>query len=272
MSLTPGKDVSSNRKRIIDEELGKSFNGGSPYFDMYRCGYFGVDLQDCLDKCRSNGIAVRPKDIENWENGRFKREMMAFGAASDESQTIIMPSIQIENMSLSDLPMLPQGWKGTSQRFFPCTNDNKPMQKWGWSKSFSPTLYTLADAKALSPCGWVGQNMLYQSFIVIDIDGRGHGADDEDTIKFGRTFSNDTLTMEDPAKPGSFHLYFSTNRLIPVKHFPWAKIDLMGNAVNAAVYMKNKQSNGKDMLPLTDDIWSMLMDYQSIRRENCYVS
>lgn len=271
MSLTPGQDISSNRKRIMDEELSRSFNSGSPYFDMYRCGYFGIDLQECINKCHRNGIAVRPKDITNWENGKFKRDMMAFGSSSDY-QTIAMPSIQLENLTLEDFPLLPHGWKGSKQRFFPCTEDNRPMQKWGWSKDYSPTLYTMADAKALSPCGWVGQNMLYQTFIVIDIDGRGHGADDNETIEFGRIFSDSTLTMEDPAKPGSFHLYFSTNRLIPVKHFPWAKIDLMGNAVNAAVYMKNKVSNGKAMHPLTDEVWDILMNYQSTRKENCYVS
>lgn len=267
MSLTPGKDVSSNRKRIMEEELGKSFNGGSPYFDMYRCGYFGIELQDCLDKCRSNGIAVRPKDVENWENGRFKRDMMQFGVAA-ETRAQSIPIMQIEAMKLDDFPMLPQGWNGTRKRFFPCTEDNRPMQKWGWSKDYVPQLYTQIDAKALSPCGWVGQNMLYQPFVVIDIDGRGHGADDEDTIAFGRLFSDSTMTMEDPMKPGSFHLYFSTNRLIPVKHFPWAKIDFMGNGVNAAVYLKSKKSNGKDMISLTDEIWDMLMRYQKSRKEN----
>lgn len=270
MSLTPGQDISPTRQRIMDEELDKSFNAGSPYFDMYRCGYFGISLEDCVDKCKRNGIAVRTKDVENWENGRFKRDMMLFGATHEEEYT--MPRVQVESMKLADFPLLPQGWKGTTKRFFPCNENNKPMQKWGWSKSFAPNLYTLTDAKALSPCGWVGQNMLYQNFIVIDIDGRGHGSVDQDTITFGRMFSDLTLTMEDPTKPDSFHLYFSTNRLIPVKHFPWAKIDFMGNAVNAAVYLKNKQSNGINMAPLTEEIWSMLIKYQSLRKEKQYVS
>ena len=46
------------------------------------------------------------------------------------------------------------------------------MQKWGWSKDYTPELYTRADARALSPCGWVGQNMLYQRFIVLDANGK----------------------------------------------------------------------------------------------------
>ena len=140
------------------------------------------------------------------------------------------------------------------------------MQKWGWSKDYTPELYTRADARALSPCGWVGQNMLYQRFIVMDIDGRGHGADDLEVIAFGELFKDETFTMEDPMKPGSFHLYFKTDRLIPVRHFPWAKLDLMGNAVNAAVYFKNKQWNGVPMAQLTEEIWQMMMAYQRGRK------
>ena len=146
------------------------------------------------------------------------------------------------------------------------------MQKWGWTKDFSPELYTRIDAKALSPCGWVGQNMLYQRFIVMDIDGRGHGADDLQVIAFGSQFRDRTFTVEDPAKPGSFHLYFETDRLIPVRHFPWAKLDLMGNAVNAAVYFKNKVGNGIPMMKLDERVWDAMMEYQKRRKEEQYVS
>ena len=141
------------------------------------------------------------------------------------------------------------------------------MQKWGWSRDFSPELYIAADARALSPCGWIGQNMLYQRFIVFDIDGRGHGVDDELVIEFGNQWKQSTFTMEDPAKPGSFHLYFETDRLIPVRHFPWAKLDLMGNAVNAAVYLKNKKPNGIPLLKLDDEIWNTMIKYQKSRKE-----
>lgn len=269
MGLEP---VNREHDRIKQEELAKSFNSGSPYFDMFRCGYYGVPLEDCINKCMANNIVLRQKDIESWEDGMFKREMKFSGVDVNriERRQITETGVPFIEAKLSDFPLLPPGWKGTNKRFFPCTQDNRPMQKWGWSREHTPALYNKEDAKALSPCGWVGQNMLYQKFIVMDIDGRGHGEDDLQVIEFGRLFSDKTLTMEDPAKPGSFHLYFETDRLIPVRHFPWAKLDLMGNAVNAAVYLKNKVSNGLPMLQLTDSIWEAMMAYQKKRKEMNY--
>lgn len=266
--------TSDERTRLIEDVLGSCFNGGSPYYDMYKCGYYGIDFQLCADKCRRNGIAIRRKDVDNYDNGLFKREVeTSFAGQAPMSGRMAkkMTSAPVEKMRLSDMPMLPQSWKGTERRFFPCTADNRPMQRWGWSREFSPQLHLLPDARALSPVGWVGQNMLYQRFVVIDIDGRGHGEDDLSTIAFGRMFSDTTLTMEDPAKPGSFHLYFETDRLVPVRHYPWAKIDLMGNAVNAAVYLKSKKSNGLPMRQLDEKVWAALTAYQEKRKEMTYV-
>jgi hypothetical protein len=266
MGLNPGESKAAEnlRKKILDDQ----FNGGSPYYGMYHCGYYGVPIEDCIAKCQANGIAIRPKDIRSYNDGVFKRGIGEVVRDGVKVNVVNMqPGIQFENMRLQDFPMFPAGWTGTERRFFPCTQDNRPMQKWGWSKGYTPELRLKSDAKALSPCGWVGQNMLYQRFIVLDIDGRGHGADDLEVIAFGSQFRNQTFTMEDPAKPGSFHLYFETDRLIPVRHFPWAKLDLMGNAVNAAVYLKNKVGNGLPMMRLDESIWQAMMDYQIRRKE-----
>lgn len=271
MGLNPGnsKPAELLRQKVLDD----NFNDGSPYYGMFNCGYYGVPLDDCIAKCQRNGIAVRRKDLQSYNDGVFKRGM---GKVVQNGKMVnianIEPSVPFEKMKLEDFPMFPVGWVGTERRFFPCTQDNKPMQKWGWSKEFCPELYTRADAKALSPCGWVGQNMLYQKFIVMDIDGRGHGEDDLEVIEFGSRFRDETFTVEDPAKPGSFHLYFATDRLIPVRHFPWAKLDLMGNAVNAAVYFKNKVGNGVPMKMLDEQTWRAMMDYQTRRKEGRYVS
>lgn len=140
------------------------------------------------------------------------------------------------------------------------------MIQWGWKPNFEPNLMLRKDAEAISPVHWVGQNMLYQNFIVMDIDGVGHGTRDEAVITFGSMFREMTMTLEDPAKPGSFHLYFMTDRLIPVKHFPHAKLDLMGNAVNAAVYFKNKVSNGMSPAMLTSQVWDAMQRYQVSRK------
>lgn len=149
------------------------------------------------------------------------------------------------------------------------------MCQWGWKPAdpvtgqqlFDPNLMLMADAKALSPVGWIGQNLLYQPFIVMDIDGVGHGGVDDAVIQFGKLFKDSTLSYEDPSKPGSFHLYFKTDRLVPIKHFPHAKLDLMGNAANAAVYFKNKVGNGVPMAELTSQVWNAMMRYQIARRE-----
>lgn len=265
MGLNPGESPRAEqlKRKVLDD----NFNSGSPYYGMYHCGYYGVPIEDCIAKCRRNGIAVRKKDLRSYNDGVFKRGM---GTVVMNGRTVnvadIEPGVPFEQMKLVDFPSFPVGWQGTERRFFPCTQDNRPMQKWGWSKDYTPELYIRADARALSPCGWVGQNMLYQKFIVMDIDGRGHGADDLEVIAFGELFKDETFTMEDPMKPGSFHLYFKTDRLIPVRHFPWAKLDLMGNAVNAAVYFKNKQWNGVPMAQLTEEIWQMMMAYQRGRK------
>ena len=263
MGLNPGESRRADQLRA--KVLEDNFNSGSPYYGMFWAGYYGIPMEDCVAKCTRNGIALRQKDIRSYQDGQFKRGIKDVHCSSANIRDL-QTGIAFNDMKLSDFPALPAGWVGTEKRFFPCTSDNRPMQKWGWSRDFTPELFLMPDAKALSPCGWVGQNMLYQRFVVFDIDGRGHGEDDLEVIAFGTQFRDTTLTMEDPCKPGSFHLYFATDRLIPVRHFPWAKLDLMGNAVNAAVYFKNKQSNGLPMRMLDDEVWNKMIEYQKGRK------
>lgn len=264
MALNPRR----SREDIWNDQLMELFAPNqSPYFNMFKAGFRGIPIENVVARLTQIGIPVRSKDIQAWQDGYFKYQMKQDPSFTPPVRQITETGVVFEEAKLSDFPMFPQSWQGTERRFFPCTNDNRPMQKWGWSKDFTPQLYDYASAKALSPCGWVGQNMLYQRFIVLDIDGRGHGDDDLQVIQFGEQFKQMTMCMEDPAKLGSFHLYFSTDRLIPVKHFPYAKLDLMGNAVNAAVYLKNKVSNGLPMAQLTEDIWQAVMAYQKGRKE-----
>lgn len=261
------------------KELSELFvPGSSPYVSMYTAGRTGYSIEEVVSYCNMVGIPLRQKDVANWESGHFVCQMDSQtkwlnpggkgNIISSGPAMVAQGGRIVEDMELSELPTMPDGWKGTEKRFFPCTAENKPMMQWGWKPNFVPQLMCLTDAKVLSPCGWVGQNMLYQPFIVVDIDGAGHGERDQDVIDFGRLFQDDTLVMEDPAKEGSFHLYFKTNRLVPVRHYPHAKIDLMGNAVNAAVYLKNKKGNGVEPMTLTDEVWRLIMNYQKIRKEN----
>lgn len=245
----------------------------SPYFNMFKAGFLGYTIEEVMTYLTSIGIAIREKDIRNWQDGAFRNQMVNTpGSRLNPHLEINGPSTitgtPFEKSKLEDFAKYPDDWVGTDKRFFPCNEANMPMNKWGWTADYVPSLYHESDARVLSPIGWVGQNMLYQRFIVMDIDGVGHGVVDPYVIAFGNLFRNNTLTMEDPAKPGSFHLYFRTDRLIPIKHFPFAKLDLMGNSRNAAVYLKNKKSNGLPMAELTDDIWHAMLSYVEYRKEN----
>lgn len=264
--------------------------GQSPYFGMFRAGRLGYTIEEVTSHCTMLGIPLRAKDIQSWQDGAFKNQVSQtiFEQRLEERRRtpgshinpttmvtkvpVNLPSLRLatqpsfDGMRLEDFPLLPKGWKGCERRFFPCTPDNRPMMQWGWRPGYEPNLMLRCDAEALSPVRWVGQNMLYQNFIVMDIDGVGHGTRDEQVIRFGTQFRDMTMTLEDPRKQGSFHLYFMTDRLIPVKHFPHAKLDLMGNAVNAAVYFKNKVSNDIPAAKLTSQIWDEMQRYQVSRK------
>lgn len=245
--------------------------GESPYFAMFRAGLLGLSLEECTSVCSAIGVPLREKDIRSWSDGRFKREMKE----ASKSGSMLNPVIRKEEIrrtpvlgsTLKDFDTYPDGWTGTNKRWFPCNKDNAPMQAWGYKKGFIPELYERASAIALSETGWVGQNLYAQPMIVIDIDGVGHGCIDEKVIRFGEKFKKYTEVWEWDKKPGSFHLYFYTNRVIPISHFNYAKLDLMGNQKNAAVYTKNKTSNGIPMAELTDDVWSELLAYVGQRRK-----
>lgn len=242
----------------------------SPYFAMFRAGCNGVPLEEATALCSKIGIPLRAKDIDSWKDGNWNYKMRRSNSVLNPKP----PKRQQQNyvavsraQHLEEFPKWPEGWSGTGKRWFPCNEQNAPMQAWGYKEDFRPNLYEREEAVALSPIGWVGQNTYAQPFVVMDIDGRGHGEDDEQVIAFGNLFRDMTETWEDPAKPGSFHLYFSTEHIIPTCHFGYAKLDFMGNATNYAVYTKNKRSNGLPRARLTDEIYQAMKEYEQIRKE-----
>jgi len=241
--------------------------GESPYFAMFRCGCMGIPIEECLEHCSQKNVPLREKDIGAWKDGNWnyslKRQTSVLNPIMKPSCQSITP---ILGSKLSDFDSWPEGWAGTHRRWFPCNEQNMPMQKWGYCDGFSPTLYERDTATALSPIGWVGQNLYAQPFIVIDIDGVGHGGRDDQVIEFGNRFRHTTETWENPAKKGSFHLYFDTDRQIPISHFPYAKLDLMGNQKNAAVYTKDKVPNGLPRRRLDEEVFTQLQQYLSERR------
>lgn len=244
--------------------------GESPYFAMFRSGFMGVPLSVAVAECDRKGIPLRSKDIESWNDGNFKRSL-GHSDGSVLNPVLRQPRtaavLTSGTVGFDDFDRYPEGWMGSERRWFPCSEDNRPLQRWGYKDGFVPTLYTRDQAIALAPTGWVGQNMYAQPMVVLDIDGVGHGEMDEKVIEFGNRFKNHTQCWEYWAKPGSFHLYFKTDRIVPISHFPYAKLDLMGNETNAAVYTKNKTSNGLPMAELTKDVWDEIMAYVRKRRE-----
>lgn len=242
--------------------------GESPYFAMFRCGCMGVPIEECTTLCSKAGIPLREKDIQAWKDGNWNlqvsRPASVLNPLMKPGYETVVPVLDSE---LEDFDKWPNGWSGTSRRWFPCNESNMPMQKWGYSEGFTPTLFEHDVAQSLSPTRWVGQNLYAQPFIVIDIDGVGHGQRDEQVIEFGNRWRDKTETWEDPNKIGSFHLYFATDRRIPISHFPYAKLDLIGNQKNAAVYLKNKQSNGRPRRQLCSSVWADLKSYLKMRRE-----
>ena len=246
--------------------------GESPYRAMFRAGNLGVPIDQVTSHCYKLGIPLREKDIRAWEEGNWKSQMRKSGnifnpIRPDSSLTTNRNYVSIAHSKLSDYDSWPDGWTGTDQRWFPCSQDNRPLQKWGYSDEYTPQLYDRDTAIALSPVGWVGQNMYAQPFVVFDIDGEGHGQTDEQVIEFGTQFANLTETWRNEAKPGSFHLYFATPHRIPIGHFPYAKLDLMGNDTNAAVYTKNKVPNGLPRITLTEEIWDCMQQYVQARKK-----
>lgn len=242
--------------------------GESPYFAMFRTGVMGVPFDKVSAHCAELEIPLREKDVRAWQEGNWNHRT---SRQSSVLNPLLKPGaesfISVPDSKLSDFAKWPRHWTGTERRWFPCNDQNMPMQKWGYSPDYKPNLYERAEAQALSPCGWVGQNLYAQTFIVIDIDGVGHGCVDEQVIEFGNRYRNFTETWENPAKVGSFHLYFETDRQIPISHFPYAKLDLMGNQKNAAVYTKDKVSNGMPRATLNKEFWSDLKAYLKGRLE-----
>lgn len=241
-------------------------SGESPYFSMFRAGCLGVALDKVVAHCKSLGIPLREKDIRSWQDGHWQHQMSNQASVLNPLLHRPTASARAATMNLHEFEKWPHGWTGTDKRWFPCTETNTPMQRWGYTKDFQPSLYDRASAEALSPIGWVGQNMYAQPFVVFDIDGVGHGERDEQVIAFGNQFRDLTETWESPAKRGSFHLYFNTPYRIPIAHYAYAKLDVMGNQKNAAVYMKDKMSNGLPRAVLTEDIWEELKAYVKKRK------
>lgn len=244
----------------------------TPYFAMFRAGCMGISLSECIQRMEEVGLpAPREKDVRSWSDGNWEYKLKV---KRQTNNSVLNPVLRPQSerklplleMKLSELDRWPSGWYETYRRWFPCNEQGMPMYRWGYTEGHTPTLYDRKTAQSLSPKRWVGQNMIYQPFIVLDIDGVDHGERDDQVIEFGNRWRDYTETWENPEKPGSFHIYLSTPHIIPIAHFTYAKLDLMGNQKNAAVYTKDKISNGIPRAELTEEIWEDLKQYVNMRK------
>lgn len=251
--------------------------GESPYYPMFRLGCSGIPWEQCRNYCDMRGIPLRPKDLKSWEDGMRKRN------ARFEAGNTINPIAPVTKQELNPIlthrldqfPTWPEGWEGTPHRWFPVNERVFPMIEWGYKstetghdENFYPQLMTREQATQASPVGWASQNLYGQPIIMVDVDGVGHGPTDLQVINWGNKYRGFTEIWEDPMKQGSFHIYFKTQHVIPIGHFLYANLDVLGNNTNAACHSKNKRPiDQTPMATLTQDIWYDLQTYLLGRKE-----
>jgi hypothetical protein len=234
--------------------------GVSIYFDMFKAGKEFEDLELILAQCRAAGIIVRQKDVDNYFRGRgfSDREWLkpvAYRLATDRRLST--------DMAYSDYEKLPDYWIENPVRFFPTEgNGSKPLYGWKWGDNV--TSKKIAEAR--SPVGMVGENMIGQPYIVLDIDG-DHDKDniDYELLKWFSPLKKTTESWQ--SRDESFHLVWKVDRLIPTMHFPRAHLDILGNARNQARYYKDKQPNGVARAIMTDEAWDAIKHYIRYRQE-----
>lgn len=244
---------------------------GSVYFWMYEQGLKHTNLDLIMSSMISHGRQLRDKDIQNYWNGWYnalyrKRDLLDLSLPT----RVPKPYKDFRPHPCSAYPDPIQVW-------VPCDKDNRPMIKWGNG------CLSIEDAMQFKGCIYLAENMYMTKRIVIDIDGdHDEGNLDLDTIAFGSEWITKTHCiakttavkeqMPDApdyllSKPVSFHLTFTTDKLIPTMHFPYAHIDVIGNARNSLRYYKTKEYNKLSAMPMTDDIWKSLIDYLERRRQ-----
>ena len=247
---------------------------GSLYFWMYQQGLQGVSYQDIVDACRCQSREIRPKDEQNYFNGRYKREL--YLSTRDILSAPVKHGTQ-SPLAYEEYPIHPYlDMPEVEQRWVPCNADGKPLYKW------SNGCLSYYDAKCMKYCRSLAENMKGTKAIVIDCDG-DHGDElDFETIKFlskyiGRThclakpklvrdYTNDTHGLDEI--PASYHLTFTVDRVIPTMHFASSHIDVIGNKGNSLRYLKNKVWNQIDPIPMTPEIWNDIMNYVHRKEQN----
>lgn len=242
----------------------------SIYYWMYSAGLHAFPERDLEQVLLSAGKQIRQKDWDNYHRGLSKSYFTNDNRKADaESMLRLTPPASA--FSAIDFNSLERSCYLTdySQRWVPCNHKNKPMIKW------SKECLTWEEAMDYDHATWLAENLVMTPYIVFDIDGdHGNRLVPEvirhftPWLKLTHALIKPRLVREmDPSigdiadAPTSFHLTFMTDRLIPTKHFPNARIDLLGNAKPQLRYRKNKTWNHIFPAVLTEEIWRFFMDY-----------
>jgi hypothetical protein len=124
------------------------------------------------------------------------------------------------------------------------------------------------QALATNDCVYLAENLHARPLVVIDFDGDHDNTINEDLINFGWELGRKTAghilykQATTPAGiPVSFHLTYSTDRVIPTLHFRDAKIDILGNARPTLRYYKTKAILHTGITQLTDAVLDEITTY-----------
>lgn len=252
---------------------------GSLYYWCYIMGLKHVELDELKTEVALAGKELRDKDIQNYWNGWIKADSDSERSVFRLGKTMVRQR-EYWNWGWNDYPQHPYlGMPEFEQRWVPCDENLRPLILW------SKGCMDYYDAKCMRGSKVLGENMLATKMIVIDCDGDHDKNElDLDAIRFLSRYIPMTHTLMKPKavseygplpfgaediayQPASFHLTFAVDKVVPTMHFPRAHIDIVGNKRNSLRFWKNKTWNGKQPIPMTDEIWEAIKSYIRSKEE-----
>lgn len=250
------------------DELSIVVPEGSIYIWMYQQGLRGIPWERLEQELSAAGKEIRKKDEANYWNGYYKHEFMyegdLLGPAIKEARE---KKFRVHE-DLGDYDLHPYlGMPEITNRFVPCNKDNKPMIKWGNG--------CMSRVDALSYRGqvYLAENLLRTRYVVFDLDIEHGEQRDEDLAIWAQMYLDNGgvcchTRVNDDGSIASMHVTFLTDRVIPTTHHPNAKVDILGNANNQLRYFKTKEWNGVRPRMLTQEDWSLMLEYFKAKEES----
>ena len=250
--------------------------GESIYLWMYRTGLSMEPLDRVLAALSLAGHEVRDKDLRNYWNGYYRR--LLYGRPGFDRMLSVPQSQRV--MAYHDYPEHPlDGMPEVANRWVPCSEENRPLIRWGQG------CLALSDARAMRGCAYVAENLRGTRLMVVDVDGDHGGSLDVEVLRFFARWRDETCChdkrrlvldattyeqydLATMALPTSYHLTFSTDRVIPTMHFPSAHVDIVGNQRNSLRYFKDKLWNGLPPMPMTDETWDAMFEFIERRQHD----